>query len=75
LGLAIDEAMGRLPDRDLALPAQRYAAQAQPIVDKTALAHFYFRCRQDFEMQPMRRQALKIARVGEELENSRARLR
>src|SRR4030095_3792595 len=56
-GLAIDEAMGRLPDLDLALPAQRYAAQAQPIVDKSALAHFYFRSRQDFAMQPIRSQA------------------
>ena len=41
-GLAIDEAMGRLPDLDLALPAQRYAPQAQPIVDKSALAHCDF---------------------------------
>ena len=32
-GLAIDKAVGRLPDRNLALPAQRYAAQAQAVVE------------------------------------------
>ena len=31
-GLSIDETVRRLPDGDLTLPANRYAAKAQPIV-------------------------------------------
>jgi hypothetical protein len=73
-GLAIDEAMGRLPDLDLALPAQRYAPQAQAIVEQRALADFDCRRRQDFETEPFRRQTLEITRVGKELENLIARL-
>ena len=48
--LAIDEAMRRLPDRDLALPAQRDPEQAQSVIEQRALPNLGFRQSQDFEM-------------------------
>ena len=67
-GLPVDETARWFPDGDLALPANRYAANAQPIVQQSSLLYFARRRRQNFKVEPCRREAIEIAGVGEEYE-------
>ena len=59
LGLPIDKAVRRFPDRDLALPAQRDAAEAQAVIEQRPLRDPCVGRRDDFEVQPGRGQALR----------------
>jgi hypothetical protein len=65
LGLTVDKAVRRLPGRYFALPAQRDAAEFQTIVEQCSRADFGFG-RENFELQPVRCNTLKVFGIGEE---------
>ena len=69
LDLLVDEAIRRLPRRDLRQPADRHAVHAQPVADQRALAHGDRPGRDDAKAQQRGRQRLEVARVGEEPEH------
>ena len=72
--LAVDEAVRRLPNSDLALPAQRNAAQPQPVIEQCPFLNLDIGRRQYFKAQPRRREALEISRIGKKFENPVKRL-
>ncbi len=73
-GLAVDKTVRRLPDRDLALPAQRNAAQPQPVIEQRSFLNLDIGRRQYCKTEPRRREPLEISRVGKKFENPVERL-
>jgi hypothetical protein len=65
LGLAVDKAMRGLPERYFTLPAQRNAMQPQTIIEQRSRDDLGFG-RENFELEPVRCDALKIFGIGEE---------
>ena len=66
--LLVDEALGRLPARDLGLPSQRDPVEAQAVVNPHAGPQ-HDAGREDLEVQPGRRQRLEVSGVGKELKD------
>src|SRR2546430_14899831 len=73
--LCIDEFTGRIPGRDLRLPTKRDAMDSQSIIDQRSGTHFNRARSENHEVQPGRRDGLKIARVRKEVEYNFDRLR
>ena len=74
-GLTVDETLRRFPDGNFTLPAQRDAAQPQAVIEQGSLLDDNVRRRDDLKVQPRRREALQVARIGEKLEYLGARRR
>src|SRR5262245_16350051 len=74
-GLLVNEACGRLANDDLALPTNRQASNAEPIVDPCSAMDGEFTWAEDFKVEPWRSNSLKILRIGKESKNPLPRLR
>lgn len=73
--LPVAEAVGRLPDLDLARPPQRHAVDPQPVLDPRPGLDGDRIGRDDPEGEPGRRHPLEVVRIGEEGEDLASRPR
>jgi hypothetical protein len=67
--LLVNEPVGRVPDGDLTLPLDRYAPNAEPIIDESMGFHLDRTGSHDLEVQPGGSECLNVSRVREESKN------
>ena len=67
--LLIHEPEGCIPDCDFSAPPDRQAMDAQPVINQDAGAHGDFAGGDDVKIQPRRRNALQLARIGKKREH------